>query len=177
MNLCQKPRVTTKNSQLLDKFFSGPLNRDNIDKKWQKSPILNEKIGLKTIFGHFLGHVWTGISMSINFPPTLITYYTFLGQKCSIDFSPDFSHFFTDRSTSKSYTDPLKVISEGSMVEYLSVGSQGAPKIIIGKKIFQVPKNPKIPKSLNPLSQPSVHWTVLGLDMLFHLLCHAYFPI
>ena len=53
MELCQKPWVTTKNSQLLDKFFSGPLNRDNIDKKWQKSPILNEKIGSKTIFGHF----------------------------------------------------------------------------------------------------------------------------
>ena len=75
--------------------------------------------------------------MPINFPPTLITYYTFLGQKCSIDYSPDFSHFFTDRMTSESYTDSLKVISEGSMVEYLPVRSQGGPKIIIGKKYFR----------------------------------------
>ena len=120
-------------------------------KNGKKSPILNEKIGLKTIFGHFFGHVWTGISMSINFPPTLITYYTILGQKCSIDFSPDFSHFFTDRSTSESYTDPLEVISEGSMVEYFPVGSQGAPKIIIGKKYFRPLKTLK---SLTPYPSP-----------------------
>ena len=56
MELCQKPRVTTKNLQLLDKFFSGPLNRDNDKKMAKKSPILNENIGLKTIFGQFLGH-------------------------------------------------------------------------------------------------------------------------
>ena len=123
--------------------------------QWQKmpkkSPILNEKIGLKTIFGHFWGHVWTGISMSINFPPTLITYYTFLGQKCSIDSSTDFSHFFTNRMTSESYTDSLKVISEGSMVEYLPVRSQGGPKIIIGKKYFRPLKTLK---SLTPYPSP-----------------------
>ena len=60
--------------------------------------------------------------MPINFPPTLITYYTFLA-------------IFS--LTSESYTDSLKVISEGSMVEYLSVWSQGGPKIIIGKKYFR----------------------------------------
>ena len=75
--------------------------------------------------------------MPVNFLPTLSTYYTFLGQKCSIDFSPDFSRFFSDWSTSESYTDPLKVIPEGSMVEYLPVGSKGAPHTIFGKKIFQ----------------------------------------
>ena len=89
--------------------------------------------------------------MCINFPPPVIIYYTFLGQKCSIDFSPDFSHFFTDRSTSESYIDPLKVISVGSMVEYLPIGSQGAPKIIIGKKYFRPLKTLK---SLTPYLSP-----------------------
>ena len=152
MELCQKPRVTTKNLQLHDKNFSGPLNADN-DKKWQKITYFKWKIGLKTIFWHFLG-MYELEFLSINFSPTLITWYTFLGQKCSTEFSADFIHYFTDRSTSKSYTDPLKVISEGSMVEYLPVGSQEAPKIIIGKKIFQAPKNPKTVKSLTPNPSP-----------------------
>ena len=39
-------------------------------------------------------------------------------------FSPWIFHFFTDRQTSYSYTDPLKVVPEGSMVEYLSVQSR-----------------------------------------------------
>ena len=38
-------------------------------------------------------------------------------------FSPRIFHIFTDSRTSYSYTDPLKLVSEGSMVEYLSVGS------------------------------------------------------
>ena len=67
-----------------------------------------------------------------------------------IDFSPDFSPFFTARPTSESCNAPLKVIPEGSMVEYLPVGPKGAPKTIFGKKYFR----PEIP---NPLSQPSVH--------------------
>ena len=109
------------------------------------------KNGLKNYFWTLFGHVWTGIFMPINFPPTLITYYTFLGQKSSIDYSPDFSHFFTDRMASESYTDSLKVISEGSMVEYLPVRSQGGPKIIIGKKYFRPLKTLK---SLTPYPSP-----------------------
>ena len=54
-----------------------------------------------------------------------------------IDFSPDFSPFFTARPTSESCYAPLKVIPEGSMVEYLPVGPKGAPQTIFGKKIFQ----------------------------------------
>ena len=75
--------------------------------------------------------------MLVNFSPTLSTFYTFLGQKYTIDSSPDFSHFFTTRPTSERYNDPLKVIPEGSMVEYLPVGPKGAPQTIFEKKIFQ----------------------------------------
>ena len=66
-----------------------------------------------------------------------------------MEFSANFSPFFTTRPTSERYNDPLKVIPEGSMVEYLPVGPKGAPKTIFGKKYF----GPEIP---NPLSQPSV---------------------
>ena len=53
-----------------------------------------------------------------------------------IDFSPYCSPFFTAWPTSASY-NTLKVIPEGSMVEYLPVGSKGAPQTIFGKKLFQ----------------------------------------
>ena len=66
-------------------------------------------------------------------------------------YSPDFSHFFTDRMTSESYTDSLKVISEGSMVEYLPVRSQGGSKIIIVKIYFRPLKTLK---SLTPYPSP-----------------------
>ena len=60
-----------------------------------------------------------------------------LRQKNEIEFSPNFSSFFTARPTSKHYKDPLKVIPGGSMVEYLPVGPKGAPQTIFGKKLFQ----------------------------------------
>ena len=47
------------------------------------------------------------------------------------------------RQTSESYNGPLKVLPEGSTVEYLPIGSQEAPKTIIGKKISR-PSNPKL---------------------------------
>ena len=57
----------------------------------------------------------------------LTSVYDMLLSLCEVKklrhFSPWISHFFTDSQTSYSYTDPLKLISEGSMVEYLSVGS------------------------------------------------------
>ena len=71
-------------------------------------------------------------------------------------FFPHFQSFFTTRPTSQRYNDPLKVIPEGSMVEYLPVGPKGAPKTIFGKKYFR----PEIP---NPLSQPSVHCALIQL--------------
>ena len=78
--------------------------------------------------------------MLVNLPPTLIMNYIFLGQKSSIDFSPHFSPFYPDRVTSESYNNPLKVIPEGSMVEYLPVGSKEGPQTIIGQKKFSSPK-------------------------------------
>ena len=75
--------------------------------------------------------------MPVNFPPTLSMNCIFSGQKSLNDFSPHFGHFFTARPISESYNNPLKVIPEGSMVEYLSVGSQEAPQTIISKKKFQ----------------------------------------
>ena len=60
-------------------------------------------------------------------------YNIFLEQKNWIDFSP---HFFTVKPTSESFNDPLKVLTEGSMVEYLPVGSQEAPQTIIAPKKF-----------------------------------------
>ena len=60
-----------------------------------------------------------------------------LRQKNEMEFSPNFSSFFTARPTSERYNDPLKVIPGGSMVEYLPVGPKGAPQTIFGKKLFQ----------------------------------------
>ena len=64
--------------------------------------------------------------------------------KKSIEFSPDFSPFFPARPTSERYNDPLKVIPEGSMVEYLPVGSKGAPKPFLEENL----------KSLTPYPSP-----------------------
>ena len=69
--------------------------------------------------------------MLVNFSSTLGTYWIFLGQIKLIDFSPPFNPYFTARLTSESYNGPLKVLPEGSMVEYLPVGSQEAPQTII----------------------------------------------
>ena len=146
MELCQKPRVISKNLQLLDKFFSGPLNAEN-DKKWQKeSPILNEKIGLKTILWTIFGHVWAGIFMPINFPPTLITYYTFLGQKCSIDFSPDFSHFSPTGRLLKAIQTPWKWFLRVPWWNTLHNGPRKAPKRLLTKKL--------VSKFLTPYTSP-----------------------
>merc|ERR1712055_642213 len=82
----------------------------------------------------------TEFFMLVNLPPTLIMNYIFLGQKSSMDFSPHFSPFHPDRVTSESYNNPLKVIPEGSMVEYLPVGSKEGPQTIIGKKKKSSPK-------------------------------------
>ena len=56
-----------------------------------------------------------------------------LWAKKFVDFSPDFSPFFTARLTSERYNYSLKVILEGSMVEYLPVGPNEAPETIFGK--------------------------------------------
>ena len=45
------------------------------------------------------------------------------------------------RPTSESFNDPLEVLTDGSMEEYLPVGSQEAPQTIIAKKKFQAQKS------------------------------------
>ena len=65
-------------------------------------------------------------------------YNIFLEQKNWIDFSP---HFFTVKPTSESFNDPLKVLTEGSMVQYLPVGSQEDPQTIIDKKKIRTLKS------------------------------------
>ena len=61
--------------------------------------------------------------------------------KKMIDFSPPFNPYFTVRLTSESYNGPLKVLPEGSMVEYLPVGSQEAPQTVIGQNKIPAPKS------------------------------------
>ena len=58
-----------------------------------------------------------------------------------IDFSPPLNPYFTVRLTSESYNGPLKVLPEGSMVEYLPVGSQEAPQTIIAPQKISNPKS------------------------------------
>ena len=67
-------------------------------------------------------------------------YNIFLEQKSWIDFSPHFHPFFTVKPTSESFNDPLKVLTEGSMVEYLPVGSQEAPQTIIAPQKISRPE-------------------------------------
>ena len=79
--------------------------------------------------------------MFLDFSSTLGTYGIVLGQQNLIDFSPPFNPFFTVRLTSESYNCPLKVLPEGSMVEYLPVGSKEAPQTIIVKEKISSPKS------------------------------------
>ena len=51
-----------------------------------------------------------------------------------------FQPFFPVRPTSASYTDPLKVLPGGSMVENLPFGSKEAPQTISAKKNFPSPE-------------------------------------
>ena len=110
-------------------------------KKGKKWPIFTDKNALKNNFWWVFGHVWTQFSTLVNFSSTLGAYWIFLGQKNLIDFSPPFNPYFTARLTSESYNGPLKVLPEGSMVEYLPVGSQEAPQTIIAKSKFSSPKS------------------------------------
>ena len=60
----------------------------------------------------------------------------FKGKKVQLIFHSIFTLFST-RPTSESYNDPLKLLTEGSKVEYLPVGSQEDPQTIIDKKNFE----------------------------------------
>ena len=128
--LLHKKMVAKKSSTNESLSTNGSVTNGSFD------CILTTKNGLKTYFRWVFGHVWTEFFMPVNLPSTLIMNSIFLGQKSSIDVSPHFSPFYPDRVTSESYNNPLKVIPEGSMVEYLPVGSKEGPKTIIGKKKF-----------------------------------------
>ena len=78
--------------------------------------------------------------MLVNFPPPFVMNCIFLEQKNSIDFPP-FHPFFTARLTSEHYNDPLKVLPEGSMVEYLPFGSKEASQTISAEKKIQALKS------------------------------------
>ena len=72
------------------------------------------------------GHIWTGFFILINLVPYVsVCDYSVIhrrpGKKCH--FLPSFSPFFTYWPNFKSYNNPLKVISEVLMVEYIPVGS------------------------------------------------------
>ena len=109
-------------------------------KKGKKWPIFTDKNALKNNFLWVFGHLRTQFSTLVNFSSTLGTYWIFLGQKKLIDFSPPFNPYFTARLTSKSNNGPLKVLPEGSMVEYLPVGSQEAPPNHFWQKIISSPR-------------------------------------
>ena len=67
--------------------------------------------------------------MPVNLVP-ITSVYDMLLSLCEVKklrhFSPWISHFFTHSQTSYSYRDPLKLISEGSMLEYLRLGPRKA---------------------------------------------------
>ena len=105
-------------------------------KKWH---IFTKENRLKNYFWWVFGHVWTKFFMLFHFLSTLSMNCIFLGQKSSTDFFPNFTPFFTTMPTSESCNDPPKVLTEGSMVEYLPVGTQEAPKTIIGKRKIPAP--------------------------------------
>ena len=136
LNTRVKPLTPTNPAQLFPNFSCRHFcaNDDKNGKKWH---FLTKKIRLESNFWPVFGHVWTGILMLVHFPSTLSRFLDILRAKKFICFSPDFSPVFTPRPTSESYNNPLKVLTKGSMVEYLPVGSQEAPQTIIGKKNFQ----------------------------------------
>ena len=137
----------------LKKKLVAAIWTQTVTKSSEKWCLFTGKSWLKIYSLWVLGHVWTGFSMLINF---FINFehilYIFRAKKFVWFFTP-FSPFFTSRPTSKSWNNPLKVLTEGSMVEYLPVGSQEAPKTIIANK--------KIP-ALKILNQnPSPLWAVI----------------
>ena len=86
-----------------------------------------------------------------------VTTQSYTGGREKLSFLPRFSPFFNDWPTFITYNNPLKVIPEGVIVEYLPVGSYRAPKTIIGKNIFSGLKSltPYLELMLQALPFPS----------------------
>ena len=137
---CVEPPIATNPAQLLRKIGCRNFSLGD-DKNRQKLTHFNKKIRLKNNFRQVFGHVWTRIfydpQLSINSEHVL----DILRAKKLNWFFTRFHPFFTTRSTSESCNDPPKVLTEGSMVEYLPVGSQEAPQTIIGKKKIPAPNS------------------------------------
>ena len=109
-------------AQLYEKIFPGHLNSEILQKI-----IKFREIALKTLLKtSLLVGFWVCTDkkiMPVDLVPltsVMTCCHSVRGKSCH--FSPWISHFFTDNQTSYGYTDLLKLISEGSMVEYLSVG-------------------------------------------------------
>ena len=140
LKTCQKPQVITKKSQLSTKKISRDLNTTHLI-KWQKNEsIFTEKMALRKLllsFWAWMTSIFHASQFFINSEHIL----DILRAKSSIHFSPCFCPFFTARPTSEYYNYPLKVLTEGSVVEYLAVGPQEAPQTIFGKKKFPAPKS------------------------------------
>ena len=107
-------------AQLYEKIFPGHLNSEILQKI-----IKFREIALKTLLKTSLLVGFWVCTDKIDLVP-LTSVYDILLSLCEMQklrhFSPWIFHFFTDRQTSYSYTDPLKLVPGGSMVEYLSVG-------------------------------------------------------
>ena len=79
------------------------------------------------------------ISHAFQFPTNIVPELHLFKAKKFDWFLALFQPFFPARPTSASYTHPLKVLSEGPMVQNLPFGSKEAPKTITGKKIPHLP--------------------------------------
>ena len=131
-----------------------------------------KKMGLKTYLWWVFGRVWTRFFIIFNFPPTLRMYNIFLEQKSWIDFSPHFHPFFTVKPTSESFNDPLKVLTEGSMVEWIP--SSGVPG---STQNHYCPPKISRPEILNHNPSPLCISIFDGstLDGVFNQLCDIFF--
>ena len=109
-------------------------------KKAKNDPFSLKKMRLKTTFLSFwecVNSIFHARQFFINSGHILDIFRA----KKLIDFSPPFNPYFTVRPTSESYNGSLKVLPEGSMVEYLPVGSHEAHQTNIGKKKISAPNS------------------------------------
>ena len=136
LHTCGKPPTPSNPAQLLAQIIAGHLNMDNGKKQWKLSYFHQINWAYNLLKATFWARM-TSIFYARQFFISSEHILDILRAKKSIEFSPNFSPFFTARLTSERYNDPLKVIPEGSMVQYLPVEPKGAPKTIFGKKIFQ----------------------------------------
>ena len=138
----QTPRNSLK--KLLQAIWTQIMNKNG--KTWH---VFSKENGLRNYFWWVFGDVWTGFLHAFQFPTNFVHELHLFKAKKFDWFLALFWPFFPARPTSASYTHPLKVLSEGSMVQNLPFGSKEAPKTITGKK-NSAPPNPKLH------SQPSV---------------------